>query len=89
MVCPWNSLGKNTGVGKCHSLLQGDFSEPGIEPRSPALQADSLPSELRGKPNKLPKGYAVRALRGEIHQGNPEVLLLLSRFSRVRLCATP
>ena len=21
MVCPWNSLGKNTGVG-CHSLLQ-------------------------------------------------------------------
>ena len=33
MVCPWNSLGKNTGVG-CHSLLQGIFltqeSNPGL-----------------------------------------------------------
>ena len=26
-------------------------SNPGIEPRSPALQADSLPTELRGKPS--------------------------------------
>ena len=36
------SPGKNTGVG-CHSLLQGIF--PGFEPRSAALQADSLLSE--------------------------------------------
>ena len=28
----------------------GDLSDPGIEPRSPALQADSLPTELQGKP---------------------------------------
>ena len=28
----------------------GDLPNPGIEPRSPALQADSLPSELPGKP---------------------------------------
>ena len=28
-----------------------DLPDPGIEPRSPALQADSLPSELQGKPN--------------------------------------
>ena len=28
----------------------GDLPDPGIEPRSPALQADSLPTELRGKP---------------------------------------
>ena len=27
-----------------------DFPDPGIEPRSPALQADSLPSEPPGKP---------------------------------------
>ena len=42
--CPWDSPGKNTGVG-CHALLQEDLSEPGIEPtfpESPALQADSL-----------------------------------------------
>ena len=28
----------------------GDLPNPGIEPRSPALQTDSLPSELPGKP---------------------------------------
>ena len=40
---------KNTGVG-CHSLLQGKLPNPGIEPGSPALQADSLPSEQQGSP---------------------------------------
>ena len=29
----------------------GDLPDPGIEPRSPALQADSLPSESPGEPN--------------------------------------
>ena len=28
----------------------GDLADPGIEPRSPALQADALPSEPPGKP---------------------------------------
>ena len=28
----------------------GDLPNPGIEPRSPALQADSLPTQLSGKP---------------------------------------
>ena len=28
----------------------GDLPDPGIEPRSPALQADALPSEPPGKP---------------------------------------
>ena len=41
-----DSLGKNTGVG-CPTLLQGIFA--GIEPRFPALQEDSLPSEPPGK----------------------------------------
>ena len=31
----------------------GNLLSPGIEPRSPALQADSLPSEPPGKPIKL------------------------------------
>ena len=43
LLCPWDSLGKNTGVG-CHSLLQGIF--PRIKPGSSALQADFLLSEL-------------------------------------------
>ena len=32
----------------------GDLPDPGIEPRSPALQADSLPSEPPRNPNKFP-----------------------------------
>ena len=28
----------------------GDLPDPGIEPRSPALQADALPYKLPGKP---------------------------------------
>ena len=45
----------------------GDLPRPGIEPRSPSLEVNSLPSEPQGKPHYL----------------------LLSHFSRVRLCATP
>ena len=44
-----DSSGENTGVG-CHFLLQGNLLHPGIEPVSPILQADSLPSEPPGKP---------------------------------------
>ena len=44
---PWDFPGKSTGVG-CHFIL-GDLPDPGIEPRSPALQADALPlSHQRG-----------------------------------------
>ena len=55
-----DSPGKNTGVG-CHALLQdlpnpGDLPIPGIEPRSPALQADSLLSEPPGKPKNTGVG---------------------------------
>ena len=32
----------------------GDLPNPGIEPRSPELQADSLPSEPPGKPMSTP-----------------------------------
>ena len=32
----------------------GDLPDPGIEPRSPALQADSLPSEPLEKPHDMP-----------------------------------
>ena len=46
--CPRDSPGKNIGPG-CHYPSVGDLPNPGIEPRSPALQADSLPSEPPGK----------------------------------------
>ena len=34
----------------------GDLPDPGIEPRSPALQADALPSEPLGKPLQFVSG---------------------------------
>ena len=40
---------QNIGVG-CHFLLQGNLPNPRIEPWSPALQADCLPTELPEKP---------------------------------------
>ena len=48
LYSPWNSPGQNTGAGGL-SLLQGNLPNPGMEPRSPALQADSLPAEPPGK----------------------------------------
>ena len=59
LLCPWDSPGKNTGVGLLSeppgkpmntgvgtlSLLQSDLPDPGVEPGSLALQADSLPAE--------------------------------------------
>ena len=48
---PWNSPGQNTGVCcVAFSPSAGNLPNPGIKPGSPALQADSLPSEPPGKP---------------------------------------
>ena len=49
----------------------GDLPNPGIEPGSPALQADALPSEPPGKPNENPKVSAKISLK------------LIRRFSKV------
>ena len=49
LYSPWKSPDHNTGVGSL-SLLQGIFPNLGIEPRSPTLEADSLPVEPLGKP---------------------------------------
>ena len=49
LYSPWNSPGQNTGVFfRSHS--PGHNPNPGIKPRSPTLQADSLPAEPQGKP---------------------------------------
>ena len=51
LLCPWDSPGKNTGVG-CHSLLQRIFQTQDL-----ASQEVSVPSEPPGKP--LNKHYMV------------------------------
>ena len=46
-------------------LSPGDHPNPGIEPRSPALQADSLPpSVLPGKPENTGVGAFLSLLQG-------------------------
>ena len=55
LCSPWNSPGQNTGVGSL-SLLQGICPTHGSKPRSPALQADSLPAEPYGKPKNTGVG---------------------------------
>ena len=63
---PGDSPGKHTAVG-CHALLQGNLPNSGVEPRSPSLQAGSLPVEPPGKPIDIryglldkPKTYAIK-----------------------------
>ena len=52
LLCPWDSPGKNTGVG-CRFLLQGIFPTQGSNLcllRLPHWQADSLPLHHLGSP---------------------------------------
>ena len=54
LLCPWDSPGKNTGVG-CHTLLQGIFPTQGSNPcllHFLHWQAGSLPLEPPGKPDE-------------------------------------
>ena len=55
LLCPWDSLGKNTGMG-CHVLLQGIFPTQGRNMCLLCLllwQVGSLPLALPGKPITL------------------------------------
>ena len=47
---PWNSPGKNTGVG-CYFLLQGIFLTQGLNLHHLHWQADSLPVSHLGSPS--------------------------------------
>ena len=59
LTTPWT---RNLPGSSVHGILQArilewvaipffrEFRDPGIEPRSSTLQADSLPTELSGKP---------------------------------------
>ena len=47
LYSPWNSPGQNAGMSKYWKISRGP-SHPGVEPRSPPLQVDSLPTELPG-----------------------------------------
>ena len=44
LVCKLRNIGSRQPISS-----QEDLSDPGIEPESPALQTDSLPTELPGE----------------------------------------
>ena len=86
---PWDSPSKNTGVG-CHFLLQGMKvkRESEVAQSCPTL-SDPMDCSLPG--SSIHGIFQARVLEwGAIAFSSLGcMLLLLSRFSRVRLCATP
>ena len=70
--------GKNTGMSLPFPS-PGDLSDQGIEPRSPALQADSLPSESvppkHIKTKAWRHGRATKGLRKTPHEAHTEAPL--------------
>ena len=69
--------------------LPGDLPNPGIEPRSPALQADSLPSEPPGKPCEWRVTRYLLKFPWECwHVGVPDGYYLTSHFFCPRMQVT-
>ena len=58
----------------------GDLPNPGIEPRSPALQADSLPTELN---ENNPYGDASHVKFTDIYAGLSVINFLISSIKNV------
>ena len=58
-----------------------NIPDPGIEPVSPALQADSLSAELSGKPYNFSE---VSPRRDEAYPSNEHACCVLSHFSSVQ-----
>ena len=52
LLCPW-VFSRQIHWSGLPCLSPGDLPTPGIEPRSPPLQVDSLPAEPPGKPKHL------------------------------------
>ena len=46
---PMHCSSPNSSIGGLSFSCPGDFPNPGIKPRSPTLQLDSLPSKSQGK----------------------------------------
>ena len=52
----------------------GDLPDSGIKPESPALQADSLPTELWGKPLEQPKSDVLNLYSSHSYEGSGALL---------------
>ena len=68
LLCPWDFLGKNSGVG-CHFLLQEILLTQRWNPYLLHWQADSLPLSYQGSPIKQ-----IPSLTGQSRDGSQESL---------------
>ena len=55
LLCPWG-FSRPEYWSRLPCPPPGDLTNPGIKPRSPTLQADSLPSKPSGKPKNIGVG---------------------------------
>ena len=72
LLCPWDSPGKNTGVG-CHAFLQGIFPTRGSDPRlvHPLhWQTGSLPPAPPGKPHPVLQWFSDHSPQAPGFPGN-------------------
>ena len=60
LLCPWGFSRQEFWNGLLFPP-PGDLPNPGIEPRSPALEVDSLPIEPQGKPLIIVRNIEVKA----------------------------
>ena len=69
LLCSWDSLSKNTGVG-CHALLQRIFPTQESNPRLLPLlcwQSDSLPLSHLGSPFNFPNSILIILIPGSCY----------------------
>ena len=72
LLCPWDSPGKNTGVG-CHALLQGIFLTQGLHPHVHLLHCRLIFLPLRHR------HYTEKTLKN----ATKKLLELINEFSKV------
>ena len=66
LLCPWNSPGKNTGVGY-HFLLQGIFPTQGLNPGLLHCRQMLYHLSYQGSPNKMQTGVSNALLINTCH----------------------
>ena len=80
LLCRWDSLGKNTGVG-CHALLQEIFPTQGLNPHLLLLlhwQACSLPLVPPGKsPNHINEPISIPPIHFLLSQSHKTLVTAL------------
>ena len=85
LPCPWG-FSRQEYWSRLPCPLPGDFPSPGTEPRSPALQEDSLPIET---PRKTKFIYSGTERERECVCVCVCVCVRVRALSHVQLCATP